>query len=77
MEHLEAIEPGEREPHPLPPETVTRILQAIPASNLRHRTLFTLLYETGIRVGEALHLLLSVGTFSLRSQYHMQCKILV
>jgi site-specific recombinase XerD len=57
MERLEAIEPVEREPRPLPPETVTKILQAIPASNLRDRTLFTLLYETGIRVGEALGLL--------------------
>jgi integrase/recombinase XerD len=36
---------------------VTKILQTIPASNLRDRTLFTLLYETGIRVGEALSLL--------------------
>jgi integrase/recombinase XerD len=57
MERLEAIESVEREPRPLPPETVTKILQAIPASNLRDRTLFTLLYETGIRVGEALGLL--------------------
>jgi integrase len=36
---------------------VTKILQAIPASNLRDRALFTLLYDTGIRVGEALSLL--------------------
>lgn len=57
MERLEAIEPVKREPRPLPPETVTKILQAIPTSNLRDRTLFTLLYETGIRVGEALNLL--------------------
>ena len=57
MERLEAIEPVEREPRPLKPETVTKIFQAIPASNLRDRTLFTLLYETGIRVGEALSLL--------------------
>ncbi len=57
MERLDPIEPVEREPRPLHPEAVTRILQAIPASNLRDRTLFTLLYETGIRVGEALNLL--------------------
>lgn len=57
MERLDPIEQVEREPRPLPPETVTKILQAIPVSNLRDRTLFTLLYETGIRVGEALGLL--------------------
>jgi len=57
MERLDSTEQVEREPRPLPPETVTKILQAIPASNLRDRTLFTLLYETGIRVGEALGLL--------------------
>ena len=57
MKRLEAIEPVEREPRPLQPETVTKIRQAIPASNLRNRAFFTLLYETGIRVGEALGLL--------------------
>lgn len=57
MERLDPIEQVEREPRPLQPETVTEILQAIPASNLRDRALFTLLYETGIRVGEALGLL--------------------
>jgi integrase/recombinase XerD len=31
-------------------------MKAIPTSNLRDRTLFTLLYETGVRVGEALAL---------------------
>src|SRR5579871_4019603 len=57
MERLDPIEPVEREPRPLHPDLVTKILQAIPAANLRDRTLFTLLYETGIRVGEALSLL--------------------
>jgi integrase/recombinase XerD len=57
MERLDSTEQVQREPRPLKPETVTKILQAIPASNLRDRTLFTLLYETGIRVGEALSLL--------------------
>jgi integrase len=32
------------------------LILAIPASNLRDRTFFTLLYETGIRVGEGLSL---------------------
>jgi site-specific recombinase XerD len=59
MERLDPIEQVEREPRPLHPETVTKILQAIPTSNLRDRALFTLLYETGIRVGEALGLLAS------------------
>lgn len=57
MDHLDPIEQVEREPRPLQPETVSKILQAIPASNLRDRALFTLLYDTGIRVGEALSLL--------------------
>lgn len=57
MDRLDAIEQVEREPRPLAPEAVTKILQAIPASNLRDRALFTLLYDTGIRVGEALSLL--------------------
>lgn len=57
MDRLDSIEQVQREPRPLPPETVTKLLQTIPASNLRDRVLFTLLYETGIRVGEALGLL--------------------
>lgn len=56
MERLEPIIQPKREPRPLDPEEVTKILKAIPASNVRDRTLFTLLYETGIRVGEALGL---------------------
>lgn len=57
IDHLDPIEQESREPRPLAPEVVTKILQAIPTSNLRDRTLFTLLYETGIRAGEALSLL--------------------
>jgi integrase/recombinase XerD len=57
MDRLDSMEQEQREPRPLAPEVVTKILQAIPASNLRDRTLFTLIYETGIRVGEALGLL--------------------
>jgi integrase/recombinase XerD len=56
MDRLEPIEQIERLPRPLAPEVVTKILKAIPASNLRDRALFTLLYETGIRVGEALNM---------------------
>ena len=57
MDRFDPIEPIQREPRPLAPEAVAKILQAIPAANLRDRTLFILLYETGIRVGEALSLL--------------------
>ncbi|MGI9058031.1 MAG: tyrosine-type recombinase/integrase [Ktedonobacteraceae bacterium] len=39
MERLDPIEQVEREPRPLAPEVVTKILQAIPASNLRDRAL--------------------------------------
>jgi integrase/recombinase XerD len=56
MERLEPIVQPKREPRPLDPEEVNKILKAIPASNVRDRALFTLLYETGIRVGEALSL---------------------
>ncbi len=56
MDRLEPIVQPKREPRPLDPEEVTKILKAIPVSNVRDRTLFTLLYETGIRIGEALGL---------------------
>jgi integrase/recombinase XerD len=54
MQRIAPISQPRKEPRPLKAETVTKILKAIPASNLRDRTLFTLLYETGMRVGEAL-----------------------
>lgn len=54
MERLEPIGQIERLPRPLDPDDVSKILKAIPASNLRDRVIFTLLYETGMRVGEAL-----------------------
>lgn len=54
MERLEPIGQIERLPRPLDPNDVSKILKAIPASNLRDRAIFTLLYETGMRVGEAL-----------------------
>ena len=40
MEHLDSTEHVEREPRPLLPETVTKILQAIAVSTLRDRALF-------------------------------------
>ncbi len=56
IHRLDPIVQPKREPRPLDPEEVAKILKVIPASNVRDRTLFTLLYETGIRVGEALSL---------------------
>jgi len=56
MERLDPITQPQREPRPLAEEDVTKIFQAIPPAKLRDRVLFTLLYETGVRVGEALAL---------------------
>src|SRR5258708_7605552 len=53
---LEAIPIGERHPRPLTEKQVEAILAAIPRKELRNRLLVTLLYETGMRVGEALGL---------------------
>jgi site-specific recombinase XerD len=53
---LEAIPIGKRHPGPLTEKQVEAILDAIPPQDLRNRLLFTLLYETGMRVGEALDL---------------------
>jgi site-specific recombinase XerD len=54
--HLDKISLPHREPRPLSTDQVEALLAAIPARHLRNRLLFTLLYETGIRVGEALGL---------------------
>jgi integrase/recombinase XerD len=54
MGRLEPVEQIERLPRPLDPDDVTRILKAIPASNLRNRAIFMLFSETGMRVEEAL-----------------------
>jgi len=59
MERLDPIAQPKREPRPLAHEDVMKIFKAIPSSNVRDRTLFTLLYETGVRVGEALALQVS------------------
>ena len=56
MERLDPIAQPRREPRPLAHEDVVKVLKAIPPATLRDRALFTLLYETGIRVGEALAL---------------------
>jgi integrase/recombinase XerD len=56
MDRIEAVEAVTRLPRPLDPAAVTAILDAIPPIATRDRALFTLLYETGMRVGEALGL---------------------
>src|SRR5947207_2148850 len=53
---LEAIPIGERHPRPLTEKQVEAILAAIPRKEVRNRLLVTLLYETGMFVGEALGL---------------------
>jgi integrase/recombinase XerD len=54
MDRLEMSKAPEREPRPLPEALVARVLHAIPPKQTRDRALFTLLYETGMRVSEAL-----------------------
>ena len=54
--HLERISLPQRDPRPLAQPEVEALLAAIPARHRRNRLLFTLLYETGMRVGEALAL---------------------
>jgi integrase/recombinase XerD len=51
---LDPIKVPARDPRPLTEDQVAAILAAIPATEPRNRLLFTLLYETGMRVGEAL-----------------------
>jgi site-specific recombinase XerD len=53
---LERVAIPERDPRPLTEEQAEALLAAIPAAHHRNRLLFTLLYETGMRVGEALGL---------------------
>jgi len=52
MEQLAPIGYIERISHPLDPDDVTKILKAIPTSNLQDRAIFTLIFETGMRVGD-------------------------
>lgn len=56
---LAAIALPIRDPRPLTEAHVKAILAAIPTTDRRNRLLFTLLYETGMRVGEALGIMLS------------------
>jgi integrase/recombinase XerD len=53
---LERIRVAQREPRPLSAEQVVAILSSIPHEHKRNRLLFTLLVETGMRVGEALNI---------------------
>ncbi len=64
MERLDPIVQPRKEPRPLKPDIVEKILKAIPASNLRDRTFFTLLYETGIRVGDYIGWFVHVNPFT-------------
>src|ERR1019366_8115159 len=54
MDRLVMGKTPEREPRPLPEDQVALVLAAIPTGKTRDRALFTLLYETGMRVSEAL-----------------------
>jgi len=54
MERVDRVATVSRLPRPLDTDTVARLLAAIPPAATRDRALFTLLYETGMRVGEAL-----------------------
>lgn len=51
---LEKVKVPRRDPRPLTREQAEVLLAVIPASQRRNRLLFSLLYETGMRVGEAL-----------------------
>jgi site-specific recombinase XerD len=51
---LETVRVPERQPRPLTERQAEALLAAIPLKERRNRLLFFLLYETGMRVGEAL-----------------------
>jgi integrase/recombinase XerD len=51
---LEKVKVPRRDPRPLTAEQAEALLAAMPAAHRRNRLLFTMLYETGMRVGEAL-----------------------
>lgn len=59
---MEYIKPGpspKRHSRPLPHESVMHILEMISPAAIRDRTLFMLLYETGLRVREVLNIRIS------------------
>lgn len=54
MERVDPVKTISRLPRPLDSDSVRAVLKSIPPSATRDRALFTLLYETGMRVSEAL-----------------------
>jgi integrase/recombinase XerD len=56
MDYLVRVKPDLPTPRPVSRQDVEAILDIIPPSRLRDRLLFTLLFETGVRIGEALAL---------------------
>lgn len=56
MGKLRPFQTEERLPRPIPPDAMKALTQAMRRLPLRERTLFFLLKETGMRVGEALQL---------------------
>lgn len=56
MDYLIRVKPDIPAPRPVSRQEVEAILDTIPPSRLRDRLLFTLLFETGVRIGEALAL---------------------
>jgi len=52
--HIRAIRPPQVLPEVLSPEEVKKILKS--AKNLKYKTIFTLMYSAGLRIGECVHL---------------------
>jgi len=53
MQKLDRVKVPESHPRPLDSKTIRKVLDTIPAANLRDRLLFTLVAETGLRIAEA------------------------
>jgi site-specific recombinase XerD len=53
-QHLPSIRVPQPYPRAMDDATIQRVLKVIPSDNLRDRLLFTLVAETGLRIGEAL-----------------------